>query len=89
MAISGNPKKLAEDIAEGFYSLSPPTLRKYTPADLKIILYNINLVKRELRQAQVPLEDTQLLKAKNMRISRMNQAEVVLRNFCKKKRITI
>ena len=89
MAISGNPKKLAEDIAEGFYSLSPPTLRKYTLADLKIILYNINLVRRELRQTQVPLEDTQLLKTKNMRISRMNQAEVVLRNFCKKKRIPI
>lgn len=89
MAISGNPKKLAEDIAAGFHSLSPPTLRKYTPADLKIILHNIELVRRELRQAQVPLDDTQLVKAKNMRISRMNQAEMVLRNFCKKKRIPI
>lgn len=89
MAISGNPKKLAEDIAEGFYSLSPPTLRKYSPADLKIILHNINLVRRELRQAQIPWDDTQLLKAKNMRISRMNQAEVVLRNYCKKKRIPV
>lgn len=89
MAISGNPKKLAEDIAGGFYSLSPPTLKKYTPADLKIILNNINQVKREIRQAQVPIDDVQLLKAKNMRISRMNQAEMVLRNYCKKKRIPI
>ena len=89
MAISGNPKKMAEDIAGGFFSLSPPVLKKYTPADLKIILNNITLVKREIRQVQVPLEDVQLVKAKNMRISRMNQAEMVLRNYCKKKRIPI
>lgn len=89
MAISGNPKKMARDIADGFQSLSPPGLKKYTAADLKIILNNINLVRREIRQVQVPLEDVQLVKAKNMQISRMNQAETVLRTFCKKMRIPI
>ena len=43
MAISGNPKKLAQDVAGGFFSLSPPVLKKYTPGDLKIILNNLNL----------------------------------------------
>lgn len=89
MAISGNPKKIAQDIAGGFFSLSPPNLKKYTPADLKIILNNINLVKREIRQMQVPLEEVQLVKAKNMQISRMNQAEMVLRTYCKKMRIPV
>lgn len=72
MAISGNPKKLAQDVANGFYSLSPPILRKYTPADLQIILSNLTLVQREIRQVQVPLEDVPLVKEKNMRISRLN-----------------
>lgn len=89
MAISGNPKKLAQDIAGGFFSLSPPVLKKYTPADLKIILNNLLLVLREIRQTQVPQDDVQLLKAKNMQISRMNQAEMVLRTHCKKMRIPI
>ncbi len=89
MAISGNPKKLAQDIADGYQSLSPPGLKKYTPADLKIILNNINLVRRDIRQRQVPLEDVQLVKAKNMQISRMNQAEMVLRTYCKKMRIPV
>lgn len=89
MAISGNPKKMAQDIADGYFSLSPPTLKKYTPADLKVILNSLALVKREVRQVQVPLEEVLLLKAKNMRLSRLNQAEIVLRSYCKKKRIPV
>ncbi len=89
MAISGSPKKLAEDIAEGFLSLSPPGLKKYTPPDLKVIMNNLLLVQREIRQIQVPLEDTLLIKAKQMRLSRLRQAELVLRSFCKKHRIPL
>ncbi len=89
MAISGNPKKLAQDIADGFHSLSPPVLKKYSPADLKIILTNMSIVKRDIRQILVPPDEVQLIKAKNMKVSRLNQAEMVLRSFCKKKRIPI
>lgn len=87
MAISGNPKKLAQDIAQGFQNLSPPGLKKYTPADLKIIQANLDMVRRDVRQTQVPQEDTQLMKAKNMQLTRLNQAETVLRSYCKKNRI--
>lgn len=89
MAISGSPKKMAQDVAEGFFSLSPPMLKKYTPADLKIIMSSLAQVKREIRQVQVPLEDVMLVKAKNMKLSRLNQAETVVRSYCKKKRIPI
>lgn len=89
MAISGNPKKMAQDIAAGYMLLSPTGLRQYTPADLKLILNSLNLVKRDIRQEQVPLEDILQIKAKNMRLARLNQAETVLRSFCKKKRIPI
>jgi len=89
MAIAGNPKQIARDIAAGFQSLSPLGLKKYNPADLKIILNNLIVVKREIRQTQVLQDDVPLIKAKNMQISRMNQAEMVLRTYCKKMRILI
>jgi len=95
MAIAGNPKQIARDIAAGFQSLSPLGLKKYNPADLKIILNNLNADKREIRQTQwrrqyqVLQDDVPLIKAKNMQISRMNQAEMVLRTYCKKMRILI
>lgn len=89
MAISGNPKKLAQDVAEGYMSLSPPTLKKYNPADLKVILANLALVQREWRRTQVSLEEFDLVKAKNMRLSRLKQAEIVVRSYCKKQRIPV
>lgn len=89
MAIAGNPKKLAQDIAEGFLSFSAPGLKKYAPADLKLILTNLAIVQREVRSLQVPAEDALLIKAKNMRLSRLRQAEMVLRSYAKKMRIAI
>lgn len=89
MAISGSPKKMARDVADGYQSLSPPSLKKYAPADLKVILVNLGIVQREVRQTQIPLDDVLLLKTKNMQLSRLNQASMVLRSYCKKKRIPI
>jgi len=89
MAIAGSPKKLVQDIAEGFMSISPVSLKQYTAADLKIILSHLAMVQREIRQLQVSQEDVLLIKAKNTRLTRISQAEMVVRSYCKKKRIPI
>jgi hypothetical protein len=89
MAIAGSPKKLAQDVAEGFFAVTPPMLKKYTPADLKILLGNLGIVARELRQQQISLENVQELKLRNMKISRTNQAEMVIRAHCKKMRLPL
>ena len=84
MPIAGSPKKLAQDIAEGYVMLSPPLLKNYTPADLKTIVVNIGIVTRELRQVVIPLDDVMTIKTRNMKLSRLNQADVVIQAFCKK-----
>lgn len=89
MSIAGSPKKMAQDIADGYMSLSPPMLRAYTPADLKTILVNLAIVTRDLRQEQTPPEDVMALKMKNMKLSRLNQGAVVIRAYCKKRRIAV
>ncbi len=89
MAISGNPKKLAQDIAGGFFTLTPPMCVKYSPADLKTIVANLTIVGRDIRQEQIPPEDVLAIKRKNTCLSRLNQAEIVIRAHCKKSRIPI
>jgi len=89
MALAGNPKKLAYDVAGGFTMFSPPMLKSHTPADLKTILINLAIVTRELRGETIPLEDIMALKKRNMKLSRLRQAEVVIRAYCKKKRIPV
>jgi len=87
MAIAGSPKKMAQDIADGYFMLSPPMLRQFTPADIKTVLGNLALVTREIRQEKIPLEDVMALKARNMKLSRLNHAETIIRAYCKKRRI--
>ena len=89
MPIAGSPKKLAQDIAEGYLMLTPPLLKNYTPADLKIIVVNIGIVTRELRQEVIPLDDVMTIKARNMKLSRLHQADVVIQAFCKKRRFPL
>ena len=89
MPIAGSPKKMAQDVADGYMILSPPMLKAYTPADLKTILANLAVVTRDLRQEQTPQGDVMALKMKNMKISRLNQAGVVIRAYCKKRRIPV
>jgi hypothetical protein len=89
MAIAGSPKKLAQDIADGYFMVTPPLLKNYTPADFKIIIANTGIVARELRQEAIPLDDVMAIKARNMKLSRLSQAEVVIQAFCKKQRIPL
>ena len=89
MPISGSPKKLAQDIADGFLMFSSPALKQYTPADLKILLSSLAVVTRELRSALIPLEDVMALKARNMKLSRLNQAEMVIRAHGRKHRLPL
>ncbi len=89
MAISGNPKKTAQDVRDGFTTISPPQLRNYSPQDMKIMLANLAMVTRELRQVIVPLEDIMALKKRNMQLGRLRQTEMVIRSYCKKRRIPV
>jgi hypothetical protein len=89
MSISGNPRKLAADIAEGYISFTVATLKKYTAGDLKIINTNLQLVLRELRRKQIPLEDVMAIKLKNMKMQRVSHAMTIISAYCRKKRLPI
>jgi hypothetical protein len=87
MPIAGNPKKLAYSVAQGFQQFTPSTLRAYTPEELKVLVFNLNIVLREVRGTQVPLEDGEKLKDKNVKIRRLNQALSTIQSFANLKGI--
>ena len=89
MAIGGSPKKMAEEIAAGYHSLNDAVLKKYTPQDLKTIISNLQVVLRELRAEQVDLDDVTVVKAKNMKMSRVTQAMTMVQAFAKRRRIRL
>lgn len=85
MAISGSPKKMAQDIAEGYQYLTEAHLKKYDVQDLRTIINNLQVVIRELRAEQVPLEDVMAIKEKNMKMSRANQTITLIQAYAKKR----
>ncbi|MFO7765370.1 MAG: hypothetical protein R6V33_02940 [Pelovirga sp.] len=89
MTIAGNPKKFAQAVSEGFVRLSPPMLKGHSPGQLKALLVNIEIVQRQLRQLPVSVDDVEAVKQKNYRMTRLNQAELILRSYCKKMRIPL
>ena len=89
MAIAGSPKGLAKDVAEGYFTLTPPILRKFTPPELKTINQNLNIVLRETRGEPVETGDVETIRRKSLRIQRLNQALLVLANYCKQNRVPL
>lgn len=89
MAIAGSPKGLAKDVAEGYFTLTPPILRKFTPPELKIINQNLNIVLREARGEPVETGNVDTIRRKSLRIQRLNQALFVLANYCKQNRVPL
>ena len=81
MPIAGNPKKLAYDVAQGYQQFTQATLRAYSLEELKVLLFNLNIVLREVRATQVPLEDIDALKDKNVKIRRLNQALNTIQSY--------
>ncbi|MFQ5657440.1 MAG: hypothetical protein ACE5G5_07875 [Candidatus Methylomirabilales bacterium] len=89
MAISGNPLSMAREIGDGFHSLNPARLKKYTPADLKVINNSLQQVLRDVRGEVAPAGDADVIRKKNLRIQRLNQAIMMLANYCRQQRIPI
>ncbi len=89
MAISGNPLTLARDIGDGYQSLSPTALKKFTPMEMKTVNASLQKVLREVRGEVPPPGDTEAIRRKNFRMQRLNQAIVMLTNYCRQHRIPL
>ena len=84
MTIPGNPKQFARDIAEGFFVFNQATCRQFTPGELRSIYRLLELVAREIRSEQIPLDAVIEVQKKNMRLSRANNSLLFIRNHAKR-----
>ena len=89
MAITGNPLVMAREIGDGFRSLNPGVLKKNTSTDLKVINTSLQQVLRDARGEVPPAGDAEATRKKNLRMQRLNQAILMLTNFCRQQRIPL
>lgn len=84
MTIPGNPKQFARDIADGFFVFNQATCRQFTPQELRGVYRLLELVAREIRAEQIPLEAVVEIQKKNMRLGRANNSLLFIRNHAKR-----
>ena len=86
MSLSRNPRKIAEDIADGHTSISQGALRIYTPGDIQSIRDNLDTVQRIVQSAKLDHGDGQAVQTRNLRLHRIQQTLLVLDEYARKQR---
>jgi hypothetical protein len=89
MTFTGNPRKYARDIGEGYVMLSPVMLRGFTVADLRKVKQAVELELRDARGEVAARDDPQAIQARQRRILRLNQALRVIRTFALDRRLSV
>lgn len=89
MAIPGNPKEFARDIADGFFVFNQSTCRQFAPGELAALYRLLEQVARQVRAEQVPLDQVVVIQKRNMRLGRANTALMFIRNHAKRHKIVL
>ena len=84
-----SPKAVAYDIAEGYVIVNPLFLKPLDTEALMALYGEMQKAQTEIRSEKFPHADTQGIRRRNTRLSKLHQAAMVLRNFAKERRVLI
>jgi hypothetical protein len=76
--IGGSAFAMANQIADGYLLMNIHHIKKLTRADIHLLKAEMDKIMRDTRAEQPPLDQTDLLQKRNRRISRLNQAYMML-----------
>ncbi len=79
--LGGSAFAMAKDIAEGYHLVTERSFKTMTRSEVEQLAFELDRCLRDVRGEQAPLDDLVLIKARNRRIQRLNQALMVLRSF--------
>ena len=72
---------MAADLSEGYVTLNPVTLKKYEKHEIDALAKELEKVVRDTRSQVVPQDDAEASQARNRKLLRLSQANVVLQSW--------
>lgn len=84
-----SPKAMAFDIAEGYVSVNPLFLKPLDEEMLRALYQQLVKTQTEIRAEKFPVADAMGIRMRNMRLQRLYQAAMVMRNFARERRIRL
>jgi hypothetical protein len=82
-------KAVANDVAEGYMSINPLVLKKFDKDMIKELFEYLNKAMGAARNIAVPLTDQVAMRNKNMKLQRLHNSIIILRNTAREKRIPL
>ena len=82
-------KAVANDVGDGYMSINPLVLKKFDKDMIKDLFEHLNKAMGAARNLAVPLNDSLALRQKNMKLQRLHNSIIILRNTAREKRIPL
>ena len=82
-------KAVANDVAEGYMTINPLVLKKFDRDMIKELFEHLNKAMAAARNIAVPLTDQIAMRSKNMKLQRLHNSIIILRNTAREKRIPL
>jgi len=82
-------KSVAFDVAEGYVAVNPLFLKKFDKDMIKELYENLNRALTATRIEKIELSDQVALRTRNMKLQRLHNAMIILRNTAREKRISL
>lgn len=82
-------KAVAADVAEGYVSVNPLFLKKFDKEMIKDLYDNLNKAMTGTRNEKVALSDQPSLRIRNLKLQRLHNAMIILKNIAREKRIPL
>jgi hypothetical protein len=82
-------KAVAFDVAEGYVSVNPLFLKKFDKDMIKGLFENLGKAMTAMRNEKIDLKDLIAMRTRNMKLQRLHNAVIILRNIAREKRIPL
>ncbi len=82
-------KSVASDVAEGYISVNPLFLKKFDKDMIKELYEHLNKSLTGLRTEKIDLADQASVRTRNMKLQRLHNAMIIVRNSAREKKIPL
>lgn len=82
-------RAVAGDVAEGYISINPLFLKKFDKDMIKDLYENLNKSLTGARNEKIDLQDQAAIRFRNMRLQRLHNALIIVRNIAREKKIPL
>ncbi len=79
-------KSITWDIAEGYITVNPLFLKPLEMDSVRELYHEIQLTQNEIRGEKFPFNDVQAIRRRNMKLQRLNSAQMIIRNYLRERK---